>query len=144
MRLPINFKGSGTDDFQDIDFWRTSVIGGVKIFRFIARDLVIVPMTFYRQDYLDEIVGGIRKFDAQLKIVCLQASFETILKRLEIRGEKIENEDSNWSIRKAKEFIKAHEYSDFGETINTDELNAGEVADEILKKLSINFQSNYE
>ena len=46
MRLPIQFKGSGTDDFQDIDLWRKSVVSGIKIFRSIARDTVIVPMAF--------------------------------------------------------------------------------------------------
>ena len=33
MRLPFKFRGSGTDDFQDIDLWRKSVVKGIKIFR---------------------------------------------------------------------------------------------------------------
>ena len=138
MRLPVKFKGSGTDDFQDIGLWRKSVVGGIKIFRLIARDTVIVPMTFYRQDYLDEIVGEIRKFDSEVRIFCLQARFETILKRLEKRGEKIEDGESNWSVRKTKECIAAHKDENFGEAINTNEQNASEVADEILEKLGIN------
>ncbi len=138
MRVPVKFEGSGTDDFQDIGLWRKSVIGGIKIFRFIARDTVIVPMTFYRRDYLDEIIGGIRKFDSEVRIFCLQARFETILKRLEMRGEKIEDGKSNWSVCKTKECIEAHKDESFGEAINTNELTASEVANEILEKLDIN------
>ena len=138
MRLPIKFKGTGTEDFQNIDLWRKSVIGGIKIFRLFARDTVIVPMAFYRKDYFDEIISATRKFDSQIRIFCLRASFETILKRLEKRGEKIEDGESNWSIRKTKQCIEAHKTADFGEVINTDELNADEVAAEIFKKLGGN------
>lgn len=138
MRLPIKFKGSGTDDFQDIDLWRKSAVGGIKIFRLLARNTVIVPMAFYRKDYLDEIVGGIRKFDREIRIFCLQASLETILKRLEKRGEKIEDEEANWSVRKMKKCIEAQKDVDFGEAVNTDRLSAEEVAGEILKRLDVN------
>lgn len=138
MRLPIKFEGSGTDDFQDIDLWRKSAVGGIKIFRHFAHDTVIVPMAFCRKDYFDEVVGGIRKFDNEVRIFCLQASIETILRRLEKRGEKIEDGEANWSVSKIKKCIEAHKNIGFGEAINTDELNAGEVADAILKRLDIN------
>jgi deoxyadenosine/deoxycytidine kinase len=138
MRVPIKFEGSGTDDFQDIDLWRKSVVSGIKIFRFIARDVVIVPMTFYRREYFDEIISGVCRFDSQVRTFCLKASFETILKRLEMRGEKIEDGESNWAARKTKECIEAHKAEGFGETINTNGLDADEVADKILEMLGIN------
>jgi deoxyadenosine/deoxycytidine kinase len=136
-RLPFRLRGSGTDDFQDIDLWRKSVVKGVKIFRSLARETVIVPMAFCRKDYFEEIVGEMRKFDTRLRIFCLKASFETILMRLEKRGEKIEPGKDNWSLRKAKECIESHKNEYFGETINTNEKNAVEVAAEILRKLNI-------
>ena len=136
MRLPIKFHGSGTDDFQDVDLWRKSVVSGIKIFRLFARETVIVPMAFYRKDYLGEIVRGVRRFDKQIRVFCLKASFETILKRLEKRGENIESGEDNWSIRKANECIESHKDGAFGEAIITDEVNAVEVADEILKRLN--------
>ena len=98
-RLPFRLRNSGTDDFQDIDLWRKSVVKGVKIFRSLARETVIVPMAFRRKDYFDEIVGEMRKFDTRLRIFCLKASFETILMRLEKRGEKIEPGKDNWSLQ---------------------------------------------
>lgn len=128
MRLPIKFQGSGTDDFQDIDLWRKSVIKGVNLFRFYGRETVIVPMAFCRKDYFEEIVGEISKFDNRIKIFCLKASYETILKRFVKRGEKIELGKENWIIRKAKECIESHKDQSFGETIDTNEKNAIEVA----------------
>ena len=136
MRLPIKLRGSGTDDFQDIDFWRKSLVRGVKIFRSFIRETVIVPMAFCRKDYFDEVVSEIRRFDNQLRIFCLKASFENILKRLKKRGEKIEYGEDNWTIRKVKECIESHKDEYFGETIDTNDINAVEVATEILKSLS--------
>src|SRR5688500_4339635 len=58
-RLPkwAKLKGSGTDDFQDIDLWRKSTVAGTKLFRFFASGPIIVPMTFSRRAYFDEVVA---------------------------------------------------------------------------------------
>ena len=138
MRLPpiIKLKGSGTDDFQDIELWRKSVVRGTKLFRAAARETVIVPMAFSRRDYFDEITGGMREFDAQVKVFCLQAGLETILKRLAGRGEKIECGDAGWVVRKARECIEAHRDAYFGEPVDTENSSPGEVADEILRRLA--------
>jgi deoxyadenosine/deoxycytidine kinase len=136
MRLPSSIKllGSGTDDFQDIDLWRKSVVHGTKIFRAFARNTVIVPMAFSRADYLDEIVSGIRQFDDQIKIYCLKAGITTILKRLEQRGAKIDK-SYNWIVSKAKECIEAHKDDHFGESVNTEGVIDLEVANDILRRL---------
>ena len=62
IRLPkwIGLEGSGTDDFQNIGLWRRSAVAGVRLFRRLASGPVIVPMTFSRRDYFDEVVTGIR------------------------------------------------------------------------------------
>jgi deoxyadenosine/deoxycytidine kinase len=137
VRLPAQFrlKGSGTDDFQDIDLWRKSVIYGTKIFRVFARNTVIVPMAFSRRDYFDEIISGMSNFDDQIIVYCLQAEMTTILKRLKKRGEKIESEEGNWLVRKAQECIEAHKDIHFGEPVNTEGVTAIEVANDILGRL---------
>jgi len=140
MRLPpslIRLDGRGTDDFQDIDLWRKSVVRGTKIFRAFARNgTVIVPMAFSSRDYFDEIVGGIGEFDNEVKIYCLKAEMPTILKRLEKRGEKIGGgEETNWVVRKAQECIEAHTDANFGEAVNTEGVTADEVASEILRRI---------
>jgi len=136
MRLPfIRLRGAGTDDFQDIDLWRRTVVHGTRVFRSIARDTVIVPMTFSRRDYYDEIVSGIREFDDDVRTFCLKAEMPTILERLKQRGEKIREEEDNWPARKLRECIEAHKDPHFGEPLNTENLTAAEVADQILQRL---------
>lgn len=131
MRIPLlRFKGAGTGDFQDIDLWRKSVISGTRIFRGLARGTVIVPMAFCRREYFDEIVSGIREFDDEVRIFCLKAGMETIRKRLEQRGGEMD-----WPLRKAQECIEAHEDPHFGEPVDTENVSAVQVADEILGRL---------
>lgn len=137
MRLPpfIKLRGAGTDDFQNIALWRKSVVRGTKIFRVLSGGAVIVPMAFCRTDYFDEIVRGIRGFDDEIRIFCLKASLETILKRLEQRGERLESRNGVWTIRRARECVEAHADSSFGEPMDTEKRNAAEVAEEILRRL---------
>jgi hypothetical protein len=137
MRLPAftGLRGAGTDDFQDIRLWRRSVIRGTRIFRAFARETVIVPMAFSRRDYFDEIVGGLREVDAELKIFCLKAGLPTILGRLRERGVKLAGGESDWIVRRARECVEAHRDAHFGEAVETEDLSAAEVAEEILRHL---------
>jgi hypothetical protein len=137
MRLPfeIKLKGSGTDDFQDIELWRKSVVYGTKLLRATACRIVIVPMAFSRIDYFDEIISQMRNFDDQVKVYCLRAGIETILKRLEQRGEKFESKTGEWIIQKAHKCINAHQDTRFGEPVDTEGRNAAEVANEICRRL---------
>lgn len=130
MRIPFRFKGSETDDFQDIDLWRKSVISGTKIFRLFSGGTVIVPMAFSRRDYLDEIVDGLRRFDDEVRIFCLKAGMPTLIQRLERRGGEID-----WPVSKAGECIEAHKDEHFGEPIDTESASAEAVADEILRRM---------
>jgi deoxyadenosine/deoxycytidine kinase len=127
MRIPFV---SVTDDFQDIGWWRKSVISGTRIFRGLARETVIVPMAFCRRDYFDEIVSGMRRFDGEVRVFCLKAGIETIRKRLEQRGGEMD-----WPLRKAEECIEAHEDPYFGEAVDTEGVSAEEVASDILGRL---------
>jgi hypothetical protein len=91
MRLPgwIKLKGSGSDDFQNIELWRKSAVAGVGLFRRFASGPVIVPMTFSRRDYFDEVVTGVKRLDPDLRTFCLKASLPTVRRRLEGRGAKV-------------------------------------------------------
>jgi deoxyadenosine/deoxycytidine kinase len=131
MRIPfVRFKGAGTGDFQDIDLWRKSVVSGTRMFRSLARGTVIVPMAFSRRDYFDEVVGGMREFDGDVRVFCLKAGMDTIRKRLEQRGGEID-----WPIRKGQECIEAHKDPHFGEPVDTEGKSAEAVAGEILRWL---------
>jgi broad-specificity NMP kinase len=137
MRLPavLKLRGSGSDDFQDLEVWRWSVVRGTRLARVLARETVIVPMAFSRRDHFDEIVKGIRRFDHDVKVFCLKASLATIRERLQHRGERFDHRSGEWVIRNAQACIEAHRDPHFGEPIDTEGISAAEVAKELFKRL---------
>jgi hypothetical protein len=136
-RLPGWFalKGSGTDDFQDIELWRKLTVAGIRLFSFLAAGKVIVPMTFTCRAYLDEVVAGIRRHDPETRVFCLKAGLPTVKKRLAGRGTKIEGPGSEWMARRIIECTEAHRDSHFGEPVETEDRPACEVAEYIIRKL---------
>jgi chloramphenicol 3-O-phosphotransferase len=136
-RLPkwIKFKGSGSDDYQDIVLWRRSAVAGVRLFRLFASGPVIIPMAFSRRDYFDEVVRGIGLFDSELRVFCLKASLATVKKRLVERGTKIEGPGTEWIARRIFECVMAHDDPHFGEPVDTEAHSASEVAEEIIRRL---------
>jgi len=138
-RLPkwvtLKLKGAGTDDYQDIDLWRRSLVAGTGLFRSFVPGPVIVPMAFSRRDYFDEAVMGIGRFDPELRVFCLRASLATVKKRLVERGTKIEGPEGGWMARRIIECADAHGDAHFGEPIDTESRSAREVAEDIVKRL---------
>lgn len=137
MRLPqwVKLKGAGTGDFQNIDLWRRSAVAGVRLFRLFAPGPVIVPMTFSRRAYFDEIVQGSKRLDRELKVFCLKASLPTVKKRLVERGARIEGPGAEWIARRIVECTEAHRDTHFGEPVETENRTAREVAEDIIMRL---------
>lgn len=137
MRLPkwTRLKGAGTDDFQDIDLWRRSAVAGIRLFRLLASGPLIVPMTFSRRAYFDEVVTGIGRLDSELRVFCLKASLPTVKKRLVGRGVKVEGPGSEWIARRIIECADAHRDPHFGEFVETEGRSAREVAEDITERL---------
>jgi len=137
MRLPgwVKLKGSGSDDFQHIELWRRSAVAGARLFRLVARGPLIVPMTFSRRDYFEEVSAGIRRFDPELRAFCLKASLATVRSRLAERGSKTEGPGSEWIARRIVECVAAHREPHFGEPVDTEGRTALEVAEEIAERL---------
>ena len=137
MRLPgwIKLAGAGSDDFQHTVLWRRSVVAGVRLFRLFASGPVIVPMTFSHRAYFDEVVAGLRRLDPELRVFCLQASLQTVRRRLAERRTKIEGAGSEWMARRIAECAEAHRDPHFGEPVDTEDRSAREVAEEIIEML---------
>ena len=137
MRLPqwIKLKGSGTGDFQNIDLWRRSAVAGVRLFRLFASTAVIVPMTFTRRAYFDEVVKGFSRLDPELRVFCLKASLPTVKTRLVARGTRIEGTGAEWIARRIVECAEAHRDPHFGEPVDTEDRTALEVAQDIATRL---------
>jgi hypothetical protein len=128
-------KGPGAEDFQDIGLWRRSAVAGVRLFRSFVSGPVLVPMTFSRRTYFDEVIEGIRRFDPEVRAFCLKASLPTIKKRLVGRGTEIEGPGASWMARRIIECVEAHRDPHFGEPVDTEERSAREVAEDVLKML---------
>jgi broad-specificity NMP kinase len=135
MRLPKRFGLKGTDDFQDMALWRGSVAVGVRLFRLFARGPVIVPMTFSRRDYLDEVVAGIARLDKNVRVFCLRAGLPTVKERLKARGTEFEGPGGKWIARRIRECDEAHRDPHFGEPVETEGRPAREVTKEIIERL---------
>jgi hypothetical protein len=129
----LKLEGSGTDDFQDIRLWRRAVILGARLFRFPFAGPLIVPMTFTERSYFDEIVSGLGSIDANIRTFCLQATLQTIRRRLLGRNGDGDNE---WIARRIVECSRAHLDPHFGEPIETEGRLPEEVAAEILVRVT--------
>ena len=136
MRLPrwIKLRGAGTDDFQDIDLWRKSVAAGIRLSRIVNSGPIIVPMTFDRHDYLNEISHAIRRFDPDLRIFCLRATLETIHHRLRQRGD-LTGPGAEWVLRRSRECTIAHVDPTFGRPVDTEASSAEQVVATLLEYL---------
>ena len=137
MRLHgwIKLRGAGTDDFQDIDLWRRSAVAGTRLFRLFTSGPVIVPMTFSRRAYFDEVVMGLRLLHPELRVFCLKASLPTVRSRLVERGTKIEGPGAEWIARRIIECAEAHRDPHFGEPVDTEGRSARDVAEDIVRRL---------
>src|SRR5688500_17229443 len=141
MRLPrwVKLRGAGTDDFQDIDLWRRSVVTGVRFFQTVTTGAVIVPMAFSRREYFDEVVAGLKSLDPNVRVFCLRADEATILERLKVRSRagRARARAVAWSARKARVCVASHEDVHFGEPVDTVQASASQVAQAIIQRLSI-------
>lgn len=134
----IKFKGSGTDDFQNINLWRRTAIWGVRLFRFLRSGPVIVPMTFTRREYLEEIIVGLEQVEPSVKVFCLQASLPTLQQRLIARGVALSGQTAHWIARRNLECVQVLRDPYFGQPIEADKRPAVEVAAEIVRRLHTN------
>ncbi|HEX8284936.1 MAG TPA: AAA family ATPase [Pyrinomonadaceae bacterium] len=130
-----SFRRRAADDFQDFGLWRKSAVAGVRLFRALSRGPVIVPMTFSRRDYFDEVVAGLRRFDPEVRVFCLRAGLPTVKQRLAGRGDGVGSPNSGWLARRIVECAEAHRDPHFGEPVETEDRPAREVCEDIFDRL---------
>jgi hypothetical protein len=137
MRLSklLNFKRTAAEDFQDFRLWRKSAVAGVRLFRALFRGPVIVPMTFSRREYFDEVVAGVGRLDSEVRVFCLRAGLPTVRKRLAGREAEAEGPGARWLARRIVECDEAHRDPHFGEPVETEDRPAREVCEDIFQRL---------
>lgn len=120
-----------TDDFQDIEIWRTlTVLAAAEVKKKYGRHL-IVPMTIYKSDNFQYIRDGLRQLDTELYHFCLIASDETIHQRLMHRGDK----QGSWAYQQTVKCTHALAENTFQEHIVTDHLSTEDILAFILKRI---------
>lgn len=133
--IPIHIKRteSPSGDFQDLDLWKEVTVDmGRKLITKYKVNL-IVPMTIRNLEYFHYIYNGFKSFDGQTFHFCLNASKETIYKRLRLRGE----EEGNWCFQQTDKCLEAFEKYDFGEYVDTEGKSIDEIIQEIKEKLNL-------
>lgn len=133
--IPDEIKKSNerTDNFQDLEMWRSLTVKVAEQLQKTYGKVLIVPMTIFNKDYFQYIFNGFKRIDEQTYHFCLIAKEETIHQRLLDRGET----EGNWCFQQTEKCIAAFEDTCFEKFIDTDELSIGEIVKVIRKDVGV-------
>lgn len=121
-------------DFQDYLEWRqwnTAML--LKLNREFS-GTIIVPMSLYKKEYFEEIVGGLRGGGVNLKHFVLEVSKQELIHRLELR-EKSSSIPAAWGLSKLAEALEFYEKIKDSEKVNNENGTVDEVVANILRML---------
>jgi thymidylate kinase len=116
-------------DFQDYPLWRGLVPEVAKGLLSYSRTLVM-PMTVWRENYFQEIVGQIKQFEPDFIHFCLMASLEVVNERIRKRGHQPEGD---WVFDQTPKCVAAFESAAFECKIDTTNLSPQAIADKVLR-----------
>ena len=120
-----------TDNFQDLEMWRSLTVNIAEQLKRTYGKNLIVPMTIYNKEYFEHISGGFKKIDEQSFHFCLTATKETIHQRLLERGEQ----PGNWCFQQTDKCLVAFEDRCFEKFISTDKLSIDKIVQVIRKEV---------
>lgn len=120
-------------DFQDLPQWRTGVIATLAEAERVSEGPLIVPMTIVRDDYFDEIIGGLRNIGVDVRHYTLAATADTLHRRLRLRSAylvgRLLDRDETWAIQQIDRCVSALGQERFAVHVETDELTPDEVVE---------------
>lgn len=120
------------EDFQDIPLWRPLTVATARMLRAsYGRDLVI-PMTIWRADYFEEIVGALRRSEPDVHHFCLTARAETIYARLRERGAG----PGWWEWERVERCVAAFQCPLFARHLPTDDKTPDELVEQVLSAVA--------
>ena len=122
-----------TDNFQDLEMWRSLTVNVAEQLQSTYGKNLIVPMTIYNKNYFEYIFDGFKEMDAQTYHFCLTASKETIHQRLLKRGEQ----DGNWCFQQTDKCLEGFKDTCFQKFIVTDEISVDEILRVIRKDVGL-------
>ena len=126
------------DDFQDLASWRELVVATALSLRKHHADTLIVPMSLLRDDYRDEILGGLAKAGESVLHVFLAADAEaapgaTRCRPLLHPDASVHQAAISWTLSRVDAAVAAAASQPDGTIVlRSDRLAPAELADEVL------------
>ena len=120
-------------NFEDYPEWRQWNYQLLKKIATSTQQTIIVPMTISKQQYFDEIVGGLRNEGITVRHFTLAATPGVIAKRLRQRG----NLNNIFTLSHLKQVAEQTETPQFAEILDTNEMTIVEIANTIAKQCSV-------
>jgi hypothetical protein len=120
-------------DFQDYAVWRALVVDVARRLQEVYDRPLIIPMTVWRPDYFDAIVGGLRQFEAAVVCVRLTATRDTLVSR--ILGRPDAEGGHAWCLAHLDICMAAAAEPQFGVEVATDGRTPDLIARTILRLL---------
>ncbi|WBW96449.1 AAA family ATPase [Oceanirhabdus sp. W0125-5] len=121
-----------TDDFQDLNLWKKTVVMMAREIKKQYNRHLIVPMTIRDVEYFKYIYEGLKEIDDDIHHFCLTAPLDKIHSRLKERGDK----PGSWSYKKTEECLETYKNYDFSEYIDTEKVSIEEVTKIIIDKVN--------
>jgi len=118
-------------DFQDLALWRSLTVTTAQLLRATYDCTLIVPMTSWRLDYFNEVVGALRAIEPALHHFTPPARPETLEARIRQSGEPIE-----WRLDYLQRCTTVLAAPDFATHIATDDRIPAEIVEAIVAQLS--------
>lgn len=127
------------DDFQDLASWRELVIATALSLRRHHADTLIVPMSLIRDDYRDEIFGGLVNAGEEMLHVFLEADHHVLRERIIARSPGPghsgpgDSPQLTWAMLRVGMAVAAAARQPEGTLmLRSDKLSTAELADEVL------------
>lgn len=124
-------------DFQDYPIWRDFNYQMLEYMSSHYDRIIIVPMTITSEIYYNEIVERLRQCGIDIKHFTLMANKETLLKRLDKRGDG----KNSWAAKQIDRCINDLDNPIFKEHIDTNKMTVYEVVDYIGESCNISLLS---
>jgi hypothetical protein len=120
-------------DFQDLPQWRTAVLATLILAEAACDGQLIVPMSIVRDDYFDEIVGGLRSSGVDVRHYALTATPDTLRRRLRLRSGYVIGRalgrDETWAMAQIDRCVNALAGERYATHVPTDHLTPDEVVE---------------
>jgi chloramphenicol 3-O-phosphotransferase len=119
-------------DYQDLAAWRRLTPVGARLYG-LRHETVVMPMTVWRKDYLEELVAGLHRVDPDVRTFQLTAPREDLERRV-LRRADVRRGHGWWWAHLESGLAMAHDPA-FGETVDTAGRAPLQVASEIAGRI---------